>query len=83
MKVHGIEVDDTALATVRAWIARQTVGFTFNEVALELMRAKVPYAISDRATDRLLQQMKRAGAVAFRGGYWHVVPASSKEDKAA
>ena len=75
MRVHDIEIDEAALATVRAWIARQTVGFTFNEVALELMRAKVPYAVCDRATDRVLQQMKRAGAVAFRGGYWHTLPA--------
>lgn len=83
MRVQGTEIDDAALATVRAWIARQTIGFTFGDVADELILAKVPYSVHYRAVRRLLQQMKRAGDVAFRGGYWHVVPASSKEDKAA
>jgi hypothetical protein len=83
MRVHDIEIDEAALATVRAWVARQAGAFTFGDVADELMRAKVPYAVHYMAVARLLQELRRAGAVAFRGGYWHVVPASSKEDKAA
>ena len=83
MRVQGTEIDDAALATVRAWIARQTVGFTFGDVADKLRRAKVPYAISDRATNRLLQQMKRAGVVAFRDGYWHTIPAPEIKETAA
>ena len=55
MRVQGTEIDATALATVRAWIARQTVGFTFGDVADELIRATVPYAVHDRAADRVLR----------------------------
>jgi hypothetical protein len=45
--------------------------FTFGDMCGVLLRMGVPYEVSDRAADRLLQRMRKARTHVFSGGKWH------------
>lgn len=39
----------------------------------KLLKAGVPYGLSERAADRMLQKARRAGLIKYTGGKWHRV----------
>ncbi len=73
MKVKNFTFDDSVISSVRAYLIDREQ-FTIATVRRELYR-RVPvcagmFETADRAADRLLQRMKKAGEIEFRRGAW-------------
>ena len=78
MKVHGVEITS---AQLDACLQSMTGSFTAAEVMATAIAAGVVEAVvppggykaelvAMRVVDRLLQQQRRAGRIAFRAGRW-------------
>lgn len=70
MKVEGFEIPQQTLDAAAVW-ACTTLHFNYGELQRQLIRLKVPFDPSYRATDRLLQKWKKEGKILFRKSQWH------------
>lgn len=73
MKVYGTEIKDQDIQHIISQLTRPGVRFSYREIVGLFVRQgyKHDMAVAERATDRLLQKLRRRGAIEFRGaGIW-------------
>lgn len=68
MHVNGIEFDEARMSEV--FDERLPASFAFSDVTLAFSRAGFSREGVDRAADRFLQKMRKAGRVSFGKGRW-------------
>lgn len=69
MIVEGVQVSEETIATAVAR-ARSHATFTYSTLQGELVAAGCDKAAAYRAADRVLQKLKKAGQLAWKGSRW-------------
>lgn len=82
MKVLGHEVSEAQVEAVVVALSRRGQPFTFMTFIGALRRVGVDMAIADRAADRALQKLRKAGRAKFIKGYWHFTPSPTESGTA-
>lgn len=74
MKVDGYEVSEKVIAAALATVSQfRGRWFRMHDLRLALKDNGVPYGITDRLGDRILQRERKAGRVRrLNGGGWRV-----------
>lgn len=75
MVVGGITVPaDVCQAAADAIVTRaREPELTFLAAKSIAVRSGVPISVGERFTDRVLQRLRKAGLIKFRGGMWRAV----------
>jgi hypothetical protein len=69
MNVLGTEITQEQIDKALQWFPPDR-SFTFGEFQSVLCKCGVPYEISDRATDRILQKCRKSGTHTYSGDKW-------------
>lgn len=75
MRVEGIEFHEHIID--HALSAMNRAGFTLSELAGSIERSGGPYPLytANRAADRTLQKLRKAGVIEWTGKFWRVTEA--------
>lgn len=69
MNVLGTEITEEQIDKVLHWFPPDR-SFYFGDFQTALCRCGVPFDVSDRAADRILQRARKAGTHVYGGGKW-------------